>query len=339
MKILKIIFDFKNCLYWYKRKECMSKVLFLIIPCYNEEDVLKHTANIFINKINNLMNKNIISNDSKVLFIDDGSNDGTWDIIKELADNNKEVVGISHSRNVGHQNAIYSGLMASKDYADITITMDSDGQDDVETIDKMIKENEKGFDVVYGVRDDRKTDSWFKRTSAEIYYKTLRRINSDIVYNHADFRLLSKRIIFELEKFTENNLFMRGIIPLIGFKSTIVYYKRNKRLAGNSKYNLIKMINFSIDGVTNFSEVPLRMITILGMIVSCVSFLFILWALLTAIFGRVVSGWTSLICIISFIGGIQLLCIGVIGEYIGKIYIESKHRPRYIVAEKTGNFN
>lgn len=317
----------------------MSKVLFLIIPCYNEEDVLKHTANIFINKINNLMNKNIISNDSKVLFVDDGSNDGTWDIIKELANNNKEVVGISHSKNVGHQNAIYSGLMASKDYADITITMDSDGQDDIEAIDKMIKENENGFDVVYGVRDDRKTDTWFKRKSAEIYYKVLKKFNSDIVYNHADFRLLSKRVILELEKFTETNLFIRGLIPLIGFKSIIVYYKRNKRIAGNSKYPLMKMLNFSIDGITSFSVVPLRMITILGMIISVVSFIFVIWAILSVFFGKVVNGWASLLCVIAFLGGIQLLCIGIIGEYIGKIYMESKHRPRYIVAEKVGEFN
>lgn len=317
----------------------MNKVLFLIIPCYNEEDVLKHTASIFIDKIKNLINKNIISNESKVLFVDDGSNDGTWDIIKELSNNNKEVIGISHSKNVGHQNAIYSGLMVSKDYADITITMDSDGQDDIETIDKMIKEYDKGFDVVYGVRDDRKNDTWFKRTSAEIYYKILKKFNSDIVYNHADFRLLSKRVVLELGKFTETNLFLRGIIPLIGFKSTIVYYKRNKRIAGNSKYPLMKMINFSIDGITSFSVIPLRMITILGMIISVISFIFVIWAILSVFFGKVVSGWASLLCVIAFLGGIQLLCIGIIGEYIGKIYMESKHRPRYIVAEKVGEFN
>lgn len=317
----------------------MPKVLFLVIPCYNEKDVLKYTSMIFIDKIKDLISQNKISGRSKVLFVDDGSKDDTWNIIKELSKDNKEVIGISHSKNAGHQNAIYSGLMEAKDYADIAITIDCDGQDDVDAIDKMVEEYEKGFDVVYGVRNDRRTDTWFKRTSAEIYYKILKKLNSNIVYNHADYRLISKKVIIELEKYKESNLFMRGIIPLIGYKSSVVYYKRNIRIAGDSKYPLMKMINFSIDGITSFSVAPLRMITVLGFIISVISFLFVLWALLSALFGKVVSGWASLLCIIAFLGGIQLLCIGVIGEYIGKIYIETKHRPRYIVAEKIGEFN
>lgn len=313
-------------------------ILYIVIPCYNEEKVLPIISNLFLTEIQQLISKNKISSNSKILFVNDGSNDKTWDIILKLHNENKYYEGISQSRNRGHQNAVLAGLMEVKDKCDITITIDCDGQDDITTIEKMIDEYVSGSEVVYGVRSKRTSDTFFKRFTAESFYKLLNLMGVEVVFNHADFRLISSKVLKEFAKYEEVNLFLRGMIPLVGFKSSSVYYERHERLAGESHYPLKKMIALAVDGITSLSVKPLRIITILGMMVSIISFLGAIWAVISQMIGTTVAGWASMTCIICFLGGIQLICLGVLGEYIGKIYLEVKRRPRYIISERT-NFD
>lgn len=312
-----------------KRKKSLK--LYLVIPCYNEESVLEITSGVLIKKMKNLMDKKVISKNSRILFIDDGSKDETWKIIEKLHKDNKIFVGVKLTRNKGHQNALLAGLMYAKEEADITISMDADLQDDVNVIDKMIDEYNNGSEIVYGVRNSRKKDTFFKRSTAEFFYKIMRAMGVELVFNHADCRLMSKIALIGLSQFEEVNLFLRGIIPQIGYTSSIVYYERNKRVAGKSKYPFKKMLKFAIDGITSFSIVPLRFITSLGILMSLVSFVVLLYSLIIKIIGEAVSGWTFIVCSIWLVAGIQLLSLGIIGEYIGKIYNETKKRPKYIV--------
>ncbi len=313
----------------------MKDTLYIIIPCYNEQEVLPITAPKFLHKMENLIQKNMVSNESKILFIDDGSKDNTWKIIQRLANQNTIFRGIQQSRNRGHQNAVLAGLMEAKQYADITISIDCDGQDDINAMDKMVEEYHNGCDIVYGVRSSRKTDTFFKRFTAESFYKFLNVMGAEVVYNHADYRLVSKKVLNEFANFKEVNLFLRGMFPLVGFKSTSVYYERHERIAGESHYPLRKMLALAFDGITSLSIKPLRMITGLGIIASVISFVGIIWAVIDQLFGNVVAGWSSTVCVICFMGGIQLICLGVLGEYIGKIYMEVKQRPRYIISNRT----
>lgn len=309
-------------------------VLYIVIPCYNEEEVLPITSEKIIDKVQFLIKNKIISSKSKIVFVDDGSKDNTWNIINNLYENNKIINGIKLSRNRGHQNALLAGLMFSKEYCDISISMDADLQDDIDAIDKMIEEYNKGNEIVYGVRSSRKKDSFFKRTTAQFFYRFMKFMGVDIVYNHADYRLMSKLVLNELEKFDEVNLFLRGIIPQIGYSSSIVYYERNKRAAGTSKYPLKKMIKFAIEGITSFSIKPLKLITSIGFLMSIFSFLVLIYAIVVKILGNTVSGWTFIIVSIWMVAGIQMLSMGIIGEYIGKIYNETKKRPKYIIEKK-----
>jgi len=309
----------------------MEPILYLVIPCYNEEEVLPTTSKVLKEKMDNLIKTKLISKKSKILFIDDGSKDNTWNIIEELNNNDKLFRGVKLSRNKGHQNALLAGLITANEYADITISMDADLQDDVSVIDMMVSSYKNGNEVVYGVRSSRKKDSFFKRTTAEGFYKIMKLFGVDIVFNHADCRLLSKRAIEALKQFKEVNLFLRGIVPLIGFNSDIVYYERNERFAGVSKYPLKKMLAFAGDGITSFSIKPLRMILAIGVLVMVISIGIMIYALVRWMQGAVVEGWTFLAISIWFIGGLQMISLGVIGEYVGKVYNESKHRPRYII--------
>lgn len=315
----------------------MTPRLFIIIPCYNEQEVLPITAPQFLDKLESLIASRQISNDSKILFVNDGSKDATWDIISRLSDENKHYIGISQSRNRGHQNAVLAGLMEAKDMCDITISIDCDGQDDINAMDEMIAAYRDGSEIVYGVRSNRDTDTFFKRFTAEGFYKFLSAMGAEVVFNHADYRLISSRVLQELAKFEEVNIFLRGMVPLVGFKSTSVYYRRKERTAGKSHYPLRKMLALAIDGITSLSVKPIKMITALGMIVAVISFAGIIWAVLGQLFGTTAWGWASAICIICFLSGVQLISIGVIGEYIGKIYMETKRRPRYIISERTWN--
>ena len=302
----------------------------VVIPCYNEEQVLPITSKLFLEELNELISKGKISNDSRIMFVNDGSKDSTWNIIQELSKKDEHFIGVSQSRNRGHQNAVLAGLMESKDQCDITISIDCDGQDDIKVMEAMVDEYHKGAEVVYGVRSNRDTDTFFKRFTAEGFYKILQRMGVEVVFNHADYRLISSVVLQEFAKFEEVNLFLRGLVPLVGFNSTCVYYERHERMAGESHYPLKKMIGLAIDGVTSLSIKPLTMITSLGLIVSLISFVGIIWTFISH-----ATGWASMTCIICFLGGIQLISIGVLGEYIGKIYLEVKHRPRYIISERT----
>lgn len=312
-----------------------NPVLYIVIPCYNEQEVLPITAPMFLNKLHELAEKKLVSENSRILFVNDGSSDGTWDIIRALAASDEHYIGISQSRNRGHQNAVFAGLMEAKDSCDISISIDCDGQDDINAMDDMVRAYLDGCDIVYGVRNDRETDSFFKRTTAQGFYKFLSAMGADIVYNHADYRLISARALHELAKFKEVNLFLRGMVPLVGFKSTSVEYKRAERIAGKSKYPLRKMLALAGDGITSLSIKPLRLIMSFGVIVALLSFVGVIWAIVSALAGRAVAGWASMTCIICFVSGVQLICMGIIGEYIGKIYMETKHRPRYIISERT----
>ena len=314
-----------------------SAVLYIIIPCYNEEKVLPITSTMFLEKIKSLVNKGKISDKSRIMFVNDGSKDRTWEIICELAKTDEHYIGISQSRNRGHQNAVLAGLMEAKDNCDITISIDCDGQDDINAMDKMVDEYLNGCEIVYGVRSNRQTDTFFKRFTAQGFYKLLNAMGAEVVYNHADYRLVSSRVLKEFENFKEVNLFLRGMFPLVGFKSTSVYYERHERIAGESHYPLRKMLALAFDGITSLSIKPIRMITGLGIAIAMLSFAGVIWLIVMAILGKTVAGWASMVCIVSFIGGIQLICVGVIGEYIGKIYMEVKHRPRYIISERTDN--
>lgn len=309
----------------------MSKILYMVLPCYNEGEVLPETSKQLKEKIEDLIARNKISKKSKIMFVDDGSKDNTWELIQNLADNDNLFAGVKLSRNKGHQNALLAGLMTAREKADIVISMDADLQDDISVIEAMVDKNNEGFDVVYGVRSSRKKDSFFKRFTAQSFYKVMTFLGVDIVYNHADCRLMSKRALDGLEKFQEVNLFLRGIVPQIGYKSTVVYYERNKRFAGESKYPLKKMLSFAFDGITSFSIKPLRLILALGVAILMISILIMIYSLIVKIMGHTVDGWTFIVISIWFIGGLQMISIGVIGEYIGKIYNETKKRPRYIV--------
>ena len=310
-------------------------VLYIIIPCYNEEKVLPITAPLFKQEIMKLINRNIISVKSKIMFVNDGSKDQTWNILCELAKKDDCFLGISQSRNRGHQNAVLAGLMESKDQCDITISIDCDGQDDINAMDSMVEEYLKGNEIVYGVRSRRDTDTFFKRFTAESFYKLLNWMGVEVIYNHADFRLISSRVLQEFANYKEVNIFLRGMVPLVGFKSTIVYYERHERIAGESHYPLSKMLSLAFDGITSLSIKPIRMITGVGFVIAVLSFIGVLWSFVEYFIGETVNGWASMTSLICFIGGVQLLCLGILGEYIGKIYLEVKARPRYIISDRT----
>ena len=310
------------------------EILYMVIPCYDEQDVLRETAGQLKNKYSTLISQGLISEKSRILFVNDGSKDSTWEIIRSLHEAEPEMFsGLSLARNSGHQNAVLAGLMTVKDICDMCITMDADLQDDIDAIDEMVRKYYEGNQVVYGVRSQRKTDSFFKRSTARSFYKFMNFMGAEVVYDHADFRLMSKRVLQELAGFKEVNLFLRGMVPLIGFQSCKVYYERHERAAGESKYPLGKMISFAVNGITSFSTKPLKLITALGLIMSAVSIIAFIWAFITKIVGFTEHGWSSTMCSIWLIGGLQLFCLGIIGEYIGKIYAEVKQRPRYIIAE------
>ena len=307
--------------------------LYLAIPCYNEEDVLWDSAEKLLNKYYDMMSAETISPDSKIVFIDDGSKDRTWDIIKDLHNQNAIFQGIKLSRNRGHQNALLAGLMKLRDKADAVISIDADLQDDINVFDEMVRHYENGCDVVYGVRSKRATDTFFKRFTAEAFYKILNRMGAKVIFNHADFRLMSRRALEAFSLYRETNIFLRGMVPLIGYKSEIVKYERSERLAGESKYPLKKMLSLAWEGITSLSIQPIRIITWLGLFIFLISLVMIIYSVISFFVGVAVSGWASTLCSIWALGGLQLLAIGIIGEYIGKIYLETKRRPRFIVDE------
>lgn len=308
-----------------------GNILYLVIPCYNEEAVLHETCKRLTQKLNDMISSGLISNESKMVFVNDGSKDATWDIIEELHNSNNLVSGIKLSRNRGHQNALLAGLMTVKEKCDMAISLDADLQDDVDAIDRFVEKYYEGCEIVYGVRSSRKKDTFFKRFTAESFYKIMKLMGVELVFNHADYRLMSKRVLNELENYKEVNLFLRGMIPLIGFKSDTVEYERNERFAGESKYPLKKMLSFAFDGITSFSIKPIRAISTIGFIVFLVSIIMLIRFFVGFSSGDLVQGWTTLVISIWGIGGLQLLAIGVIGEYIGKIYMETKNRPKFIV--------
>lgn len=313
----------------------MKPILYIVIPCYNEEAVLPLTSGLFLGELTKLIENEKIHPESRILFVNDGSRDGTWEIIEDLSEQNEHFCGTSLSRNRGHQNALLAGLMEAKEHCDITISIDCDGQDDIAAAEKMVDEYLNGSEVVYGVRSSRDSDTFFKRFTAESFYKLLGAMGAEVVFNHADYRLISSRVLEELSHFHEVNLYLRGMIPLVGFKSSTVEYERHERVAGKSHYPLKKMLSLAIDGITSLSVKPLRMITSLGLFISVISFIGTVWAFVMRCIGSTVDGWASVTCIVCFLGGIQLVSLGVIGEYIGKIYMEVKERPRYIVSKRT----
>ena len=312
----------------------MKPILYFVVPCFNEEEVLPVTLPVFLGKLSELSAAGLISGESRVMFVDDGSRDNTLDIITRAANEDKRICAVSLSRNRGHQNALLAGLMAAKDKCDITISVDCDGQDDINAADEMVKCYLDGCDIVYGVRKSRKSDSPFKRGSASLFYKLLNSMGAETVYNHADYRLLSNKALNSLAEYKEVNLYLRGMVSLVGFKSTCVYYDRVGRVAGKSKYPLGKMISLALNGITSFSIKPIRIITAVGFIIAAISFIGIIWSVVARLTGNAVDGWASTVAVICFLGGIQILSIGVIGEYIGKIYLETKHRPRYTIDKK-----
>lgn len=308
--------------------------LFLVIPCYNEEKVITTTAEVLLRKLTEMEQEMLITQDSKIVFVNDGSKDNTWNIITQMNSENPIFRGINLSRNRGHQNALLAGLMTVKEEAEAVISLDADLQDDIGILDEFVRKYQEGFDVVYGVRSARDTDTRFKKYTASFFYKLMRLLGADVIENHADYRLLSQRVLKELSEYKEVNLFLRGMIPLVGFDSAVVSYERKERFAGESKYPLKKMLSFAFDGITSFSNRPIRMITTLGIIIFCISILALMYLVLgKLIFGKTVPGWTSLIVSIWGLGGLQLLAVGIIGEYIGKIYLETKARPRYIIKD------
>ena len=309
--------------------------LFIVIPCYNEQEVLPLTAPMFREELRRMTEAGRITEDSRVLFVNDGSRDDTWKIIQDLSRQDPHFQGLCLSRNRGHQNALLCGLMEARDQCDITISIDCDGQDDIRAMEQMVEAYFDGAEIVYGVRSSRKTDTFFKRFTAQSFYRLLNSMGAETVYNHADYRLVSARALKEFANFREVNIFLRGMFPLVGFKSTSVYYERNERLAGKSHYPLRKMLALAFDGITSLSVKPIRIITGLGVLISLVSFLLILYALIAWATGRAVAGWSSTLIVVALLGGIQLISLGVIGEYVGKIFLETKRRPRYIVSERT----
>lgn len=309
----------------------MKNILYVVVPCYNEQEVLDETTKRLTKKFNDLIQQNKINEKSRILYVNDGSKDRTWDLICAYNNTNPFVCGVNLSRNRGHQNALFAGLMTAKEYADIVISMDADLQDDINAIDEFIEEYKKGNDVVYGVRKHREKDTFFKRFTAEGFYKIMNLMGVEIVFNHADYRLMSKRALNALENYQEVNLFLRGIVPLIGFQSSSVYYDREERFAGESKYPLKKMLAFAIDGITSFTIKPIRFITFTGFLVFMISLCMLLYFIIIHYVGYTVQGWTTLVVSIWALGGLQLLSIGIVGEYVGKIYMEAKARPRYII--------
>lgn len=312
----------------------MNEILYIVVPCYNEEKVLPITAGMFLEELNLLIHKNKISERSKILFVDDGSRDRTWEIITELAQKNFHYKGIRQSRNRGHQNTLLAGLMEIRQKADITISIDCDGQDDIRVMENMVDAYHAGNEVVYGVRSRRDTDTYFKRMTAECFYRFLNAMGAEVVFNHADYRLLSSRVLEALADFKEVNIFLRGMIPLAGFSSTCVYYERKERLAGDSHYPLKKMLALALDGITSLSIKPIRLIAGIGSIIAVISFGAMIWTVIQYFAGKTVPGWASMTSGVCFLSGIQLICIGVLGEYIGKIYLEVKARPRYIISDR-----
>lgn len=312
----------------------MEPILFLVIPCYNEEEVLPETNRCVGDKLRRMINDGVVSKKSRILYVNDGSQDRTWEIIQELYQQDEYVTGITLSRNKGHQNALLAGLMTAKEYAEIVISMDADLQDDVEVLDKFVEEYKKGNDIVYGVRKSRKKDTTFKRCTALAFYKLMRAFGVDMVYNHADYRLMSKRALEGLEKFREVNLFLRGIVPMIGYASSTVEYDRGERAAGESKYPFRKMFRFAVEGITSCSVKPIRMITAMGLLVSFLSVVYLIYILIGNAMGYTIKGWTTVMVVMLILGGFQIFSIGIVGEYISKIYLEVKDRPRYII-EKT----
>lgn len=307
------------------------ETLYLVIPCYNEEEVLPETSRRLLEKLAGMAAAGMVTEKSRILFVDDGSKDKTWELISRLHGEHNQISGLKLSRNRGHQNALLAGLMTAKQYADMVISMDADLQDDVDAVDRFVEEYYKGADVVYGVRSSRETDTAFKRGTAQGFYKFMQALGVDIVDNHADYRLMSRRALEGLAQYKEVNLFLRGVVPLIGFPSAIVTYERHERFAGESKYPLKKMLSFAFDGITSFSVKPIRLITWLGVLIFIASIIMLLVLLVQKLFGYTVQGWTTLMGSIWMIGGIQLLCLGIIGEYVGKIYAEVKQRPRFII--------
>ncbi len=314
-------------------------ILWLVIPCYNEEQVLPITAPMFLKKIDTLSQAGKISKNSRVLFVNDGSKDKTWEIICGLAKQDERFIGICQSRNRGHQNAVLAGLMEAKDKCDITISIDCDGQDDINAMDKMVDEYLAGCEVVYGVRSKRATDTWFKRTTAEGFYKLMNAMGAEVVFNHADYRLVSSRVLNHFADYEEVNIFLRGMFPLVGFRSASVYYERAERIAGESHYPLKKMLALAFNGITSLSVKPIAIITGIGVAVSLLGLIVAIWAIVEAILGNTMAGWTSMVCIVCLLGGVQLVSLGVIGQYIGKTYLETKRRPRYIISERTWESN
>ena len=309
--------------------------LYIVIPCYNEEQVLPVTSGMFLDELNHLIKAGKISSDSRIMFVNDGSSDSTWDIITDLSKKDEHFIGISQSRNRGHQSSVLAGLMEASQYADMTISIDCDGQDDINAMNDMVDAYADGCEIVYGVRSKRDTDTFFKRFTAEGFYKLMNWMGAEVVFNHADYRLVSSRVLQEFANFKEVNIFLRGMIPLVGFKSTSVYYERHERIAGESHYPLKKMLSLAFDGITSLSVKPLHMITGMGCGIALLSFCAVIWSIIVQVTGHAVAGWASMTSIICFIGGVQLICIGVLGEYIGKIYMEVKHRPRYIISDRT----
>ena len=308
-----------------------NDILYLVVPCYNEQEVLPETSKRLKEKMESLMERNMISRDSRIMFVNDGSKDRTWSMIEELHEQDPIFAGVKLSRNRGHQNALLGGLMTAKEYADMTISLDADLQDDIDVIDQMVEKYYDGCEIVYGVRSARTTDTFFKRFTAESFYHMISMMGGEIVFNHADYRLMSKRALEEMAKYKEVNLFLRGIVPMIGFKTDVVTYERHERMAGESKYPLKKMLALAIDGITSLSTKPIRFIVFLGLFIFLCSIGMLIYSLVQHFLGHTSIGWTSLIVSIWAIGGRQLLAIGVIGEYIGKIYLETKARPRYII--------
>lgn len=317
------------------RKRPEDTILYVVVPCYNEEQVIPISSGMLLGELNELITKGLVSKDSRILFVNDGSKDDTWELIVNYSKENTYFKGISQSRNRGHQNAVLAGLMEAMEYADITISIDCDGQDDMKAMEEMVREYHDGCEIVYGVRNNRESDTFFKRKTAESFYKFLNAMGAEVVYNHADFRLVSSRVLKEFADFKEVNLFLRGMFPLVGFKSTSVYYERHERLAGKSHYPLSRMIGLAFDGITSLSVKPIRLIMLLGIFVAVLSFAGIIWAIVTTILGKTVAGWASTVCIVCFLSGVQMISTGVIGEYIGKIYMEVKGRPRYIISDRT----
>lgn len=311
----------------------MKGILAVVVPCYNEEEMLDYTAEKLRMKLNDLIKKEKISKKSYIVFVDDGSKDQTWNRISELSKNNSIFIGIKLSKNQGHQNALLAGLMSVKNQCDMSISIDADLQDDINCFDSMIEKFYEGNEIVYGVRNNRDSDSAFKKFSAQAYYKILKKLGANIVYNHADFRLMSNLALEGLSNFSEVNLFLRGLVPMIGYSSSSVYYVREERLAGESKYPLKKMLFFAFEGITSLSVSLLRFITIIGGIVSLISILMLIYILMRHFQSQTISGWSSLIVSVWFLGGIILFSLGIIGEYIGKIYLETKRRPKYIIEE------